>query len=337
MIFLLASALAGGIVTFLLTPQAVSFLRSSGIVGLDQQKEGKPELPTSGGVAVIFGFLASISLFIGLKTFVPGTPPVGIELLLAALSSTFIIGIIGLIDDIHVDRSGVEEKGNSQVRVGLAQKYKFLAPVVAAFPLMAVRAGVTTMHIPFLGTTHFGVLYPLLLVPVAVTSVVNAANMLAGQNGLEASIGAIALAGLGVYAFIHGRTAGAVVAFGMAAPLLAFLRYNAYPAEVLPGDSLTYAVGAAYVSTVVIANIEFFGAVVFLPWIIEAFLKLRSRFQASSLGELQEDGTLEPQHDKIYSLTHVFMRFDLTEKQLVVYASLSELILVSSALVIFIW
>ncbi|MDY6765871.1 MAG: hypothetical protein SVW77_00730, partial [Candidatus Nanohaloarchaea archaeon] len=155
-----------------LTREATAFLRSSGIVGIDQQKEEKPELPTSGGVAVIFGFLAAVSLFIGLTTFVPGAPAAEISLVLAALSSTFIIGFIGLIDDIHVDRErGVEEKGNHQVRVGLAQRYKFLAPVIAALPLMAVKAGTTVMHVPFVGAVEFGLLYPLVLVPVAVTCV----------------------------------------------------------------------------------------------------------------------------------------------------------------------
>ncbi|MDY6762007.1 MAG: hypothetical protein SVY41_03085, partial [Candidatus Nanohaloarchaea archaeon] len=199
--FLAAAVAAGFVTTLVLTPEAIRFLRSSGIVGIDQQKADRPELPTSGGVAVIFGFLAAVSLFIGLTTFVPAAPAANIDLVLAALSSTFIIAFIGLIDDIHVDReAGVEEKGNHQVRVGLAQKYKFLAPVIAALPLMAVKAGTTVMHIPFDGAIQFGLLYPLLLVPVAVTCVVNAANMLAGQNGLETSLGAVALSAVGIFA-----------------------------------------------------------------------------------------------------------------------------------------
>ncbi|MDY6769240.1 MAG: hypothetical protein SVW02_03990 [Candidatus Nanohaloarchaea archaeon] len=336
MVFLAAAVAAGLVTTLLLTPEAMRFLRSSGIVGIDQQKEDRPELPTSGGVAVIFGFLAAISLYIGLTTFLPGSPAADTELLLAALSSTFIIGIIGLIDDIHVDREdGVEEKGNHQVRVGLAQKYKPLAPLVAALPLMAVEAGTTVMHFPIIGAVEFGLLFPLLLVPLAVTSVVNATNMLAGQNGLETSLGFIALTAVGVFAVTQGRPEGAAIALGMAAPLLGFLPYNRYPAKILPGDSLTYAVGAAYVSAVVIGNIEAFGIIVFLPWIVEAFLKLRSRFNASSLGELQEDGTLKPQHDKVYSLTHVFMRFDVTEPQLVRYAVAMELAVVAVAFAVF--
>ncbi|MDY6768686.1 MAG: hypothetical protein SVW02_01110 [Candidatus Nanohaloarchaea archaeon] len=334
--FLAAAAAAGFVTTLVLTPEAMTFLQSSGIVGIDQQKEDRPELPTSGGVAVIFGFLAAVSLYIGLTTFVPGAPTARIELVLAALASTFIIAFIGLIDDIHVDRQeGVEEKGNHQIRIGLAQKYKSLAPAIAALPLMAVKAGTATMHLPFLGAVPFGVLYPLLLVPVAVTCVVNATNMLAGQNGLESALGTIALAAVGVFAFQHGEMEGAAIALGMAAPLAAFWYYNRYPARILPGDSLTYAVGAAYVSATIIANVELFAGIVFLPWIVEAFLKLRSGFQASSLGELQQDETLKPQHDSIYSLTHVFMRFDVSERQLVRYAAALELVVVAAAFAVF--
>ncbi|MDY6765870.1 MAG: hypothetical protein SVW77_00725, partial [Candidatus Nanohaloarchaea archaeon] len=161
------------------------------------------------------------------------------------------------------------------------------------------------------------------------------ANMLAGQNGLETSLGAIALSAVGVFAFLHGEVEGAIIALGMAAPLIAFLHYNWYPADILPGDSLTYAVGAAYVSSVIVGNVELFGIIVFLPWIVEAFLKLRSGFQASSLGELQDDGTLSPQHDTIYSLTHVFMRSGATEKQLVYEAVAVELAVVAAAFLVF--
>lgn len=340
MLFMLTAVVAGFLTTAALTPMAIEFLRNSGIVGIDQQKRQKPELPTSGGVAVVVGFLVAISVYIGLVTFVPlvqGTEPmdVGLELLLASLSATLVIGLIGLIDDIHVDHEGIEEKGNTQVRVGLAQQYKYFAPLIAALPLMAVKAGTSIMHLPFIGQFNVGILYPLVFIPIGITCVVNATNMLAGQNGLETAMGAIAFLGLGVFTYLQGAMEGAIISFGMAAALSAFYIFNAYPARILPGDSLTYAIGAAFASAVIIANVERFGIVIFLPWIAEAFLKLRSRFQASSLGVLQEDGTLKPQHDKVYSMTHVLMRFGVTEQQLVWYAAAGELILVLVALLLF--
>ena len=191
------------------------------------------------------------------------------------------------------------------------------------------------MVLPGICVVDWGVIYPLVLVPLALVALSNATNMLAGQNGLETVLGVILFFGLGTFTFLIGEIEGALISFAMMSALLGFSFYNFYPAKVLPGDTLTYATGAAFASAVIIANAETFGAVIFLPWIAEAFLKLRSRFQASSLGELQPDGTLQPMHDKIYSLTHVMMRFNLTERQLVLYAAAGEFFLVVTALILF--
>ncbi len=335
-LYLALSLLAGFLVTFLLTPLAMEFLLSSGIKGIDQQKEEKPVLPTSGGVAVLFGFLVSVSSFIGLRAFL-GVPSVSNEIVLAAFSSVTIISIIGLVDDIHVKDAGESVKGNTQLSVGFRKWWvKPLFVLPAALPLMVVKAGHASMILPFVGKVSWGILYPLLLVPVAVVAVSNATNMLAGQNGLAAGTGVIALTSLGMFSLLQGSVEGAIIALGMALPLLAFLRYNFYPAKILPGDSLTYAVGAAFVSATIIANVERFALFIFLPWILEAFLKLRTTFQASSLGELQEDGSLHPKEEGIHSLTHVGMRLGLDERGIVLAAVAVETVLCLVAFMVFV-
>jgi len=163
------------------------------------------------------------------------------------------------------------------------------------------------MAFPLIGRVDLGRLYPLVLVPGAILTVSNATNFLAGFNGLEAGMGFILHLSLGIYALLNGRSASAVMALTFAAALLAFLRYNWYPARVFPGD-LNYTIGAACVCVAVVGNIEKYAILCFTPWILEAFLKLRSRFKAESYGILQEDGTLRPPGRKIYSLTHLVMR-----------------------------
>lgn len=335
MLYLALSAFVGFMVVLLLTPTVMDFLWLSGIRGIDQQKPERPQVPTSGGVAVLFGFLLSLTLFIGFETFL-GASMMANDLLLAALSSVLTIALIGLIDDIHVRAEEREVKQESQLSVGFSKWWiKPLLVVPAALPLMVVKAGHSAMVVPFVGLVEFGVVYPLVLVPVAVVAVSNATNMLAGQNGLEASMGAVALFSVGLFAYLNGSMEGAVVAFSMAGPLLGFLYYNKYPSDVLPGDSLTYGVGAAFIATTVIANVERFAIVVFLPWIVEALLKLRSRFQASSLGELREDGTLAPKHDGAYSLSHLLMRRGMTERQIVYVLVLLETIICVAAFSMF--
>lgn len=272
----------------------------------------------------------------GMKTFIPHTSPIETDLLLAALSSTLIIALIGLIDDIHVNADGEDVKNNTQLSVGFRRWWvKPLFVLPAALPLMVVKAGHSTMNLPFIGMIEWGLLYPLILVPIGVIAVSNATNMLAGQNGLETTLGIILFFGLGIFTYLHNQVEGALISFAMASALMGFFHYNFYPANILPGDSLTYAIGAAFASAVIIADAQTFGAVIFIPWIAEAFLKLRSRFQASSLGELRPNGTLKPMYDEIYSITHVLMRFGVTEPQLVMYAAAGQLILVFVALLLF--
>jgi UDP-N-acetylglucosamine--dolichyl-phosphate N-acetylglucosaminephosphotransferase len=61
------------------------------------------------------------------------------------------------------------------------------------------------------------------------------------------------------------------------------------------------------------------GIIMMLPFIIEFFIKLRSRFKASSLGKLRDDGKLDPPYGrKIYSWTHFLMNLrPMTERQIV--------------------
>ena len=329
------SVLTGFLTTLLLIPLSKDFLRSSGIVGIDQQKKDRPVIPTSGGVPVLFGFLVGISLFLGLKTFL--SSGINISFVLAALSSVLVIGLIGLIDDIHVKKQEEQVKKESQLSVGFEKWWiKPLFVIPAALPLMVVRAGQSSMVLPFIGTVDFGILYPLLLVPLGVICVSNGTNMLAGQNGLEAGIGALALFSIGVFALINGGLEAAALSLIMSASLIAFLFYNFYPAEILPGDSLTYSIGAVIAASAIIGNVQRFAMVVFTPWIFEAFLKLRSRFEASSLGELEEDNSLTPKHDKLYSLTHIIMRSGkVTEKRLVQIMYFVELFFVGLAFVLF--
>jgi UDP-N-acetylglucosamine--dolichyl-phosphate N-acetylglucosaminephosphotransferase len=172
---------------------------------------------------------------------------------------------------------------------------------------MAISAGVTHMSIPFLGRIEFGILYPLLLVPVGMVGASNVVNMLAGFNGLEAGMGIIYLLALGLFSLIHESIGSTIFLITLAA-LVGFIKFNWYPARILPGDSLTYLLGSMVAAGVIVGNIERSGILVILPFVIEFFLKLRSRFKASCLGKLRRDGKLDPPYGrKVYSWTHIIM------------------------------
>ncbi|MEE9405809.1 MAG: hypothetical protein V3V26_00195 [Candidatus Aenigmarchaeota archaeon] len=286
----------------------MAFLRGCGIIGIDQQKKEKPLLPSSGGLTVAFGLLTGIMAYIALSTFILHNV-INLSLMLAASSTILIVVLVGLLDDINIKSTKRRDStGTEEFRVGLPQWLKPLLTLPAAIPLMAVSAGESLITPPFIGMFELGLLYPLLLVPIAVLCVSNATNMLAGMNGLEASLGFLASLSVGIYALLIGRVEGAIIALALAAALLAFLKFNWYPAKILPGDSLTYLIGATFVAAIIIANVEMFAVIVFIPWMVEAFLKLRGKFAVASLGDLQPDGTLKSKYRKVYSLTHLVMR-----------------------------
>ncbi len=312
--------------TFFAVPYFIRFFNRIGIVGTDQQKRGKPIIPQAGGIPVFFGFMLGVLVFVGLNSFTNGSD-LNLVTIFAALLSTSVIAMTGFFDDLNIRTQKVSISSDAvDFRVGLKQWQKPLLTLLASIPLIAVQAGVSSVVLPLIGTVNLGIIYPLLLVPLAVVCVSNATNMLAGVNGIESGMSAVMLTTLGIFLYHRGAYEGAIIAFCAAAALIAFLKFNWVPAQMFPGDSLTYFAGAAIVSAVVIGNVEKLGILLFTPWIIEAILKLRGRFKVRSFGNLQADGTIRAPYPKIYSLTHVAMRLPywlgmkrgFTEKQVAI-------------------
>lgn len=346
---ILISAAVAFLAVLLGTPVAEKYLAASGIYGRDQQKPGKPGMPTSGGIIVLLGFLLAVTFYAGAMSLFTDLQ-LDKEILFASLSSVTLIALIGLLDDIHVDvnnlvaeelerditidietgKTFIHQKAElffgaataEEDRRGLSQLVKMFMVLPAAFPLIAVGAGSWGMHIPLIGTVYWGLLYPLILLPLGLLFVSNVVNMLAGTNGLAASLSLIASTALGIFAHQSGALEASAISFMLSAALLAFMYYNWYPASVLPGDSLTYLCGAVMFSAMVIGNMEVFGVALFLPWMIEFGLKARSKFSARSWGRINSENTLDSFYDRNYSLTHLFMDRGLTEEQITLRLSI---------------
>jgi UDP-N-acetylglucosamine--dolichyl-phosphate N-acetylglucosaminephosphotransferase len=143
--------------------------------------------------------------------------------------------------------------------------------------------------------------------------------MLAGLNGLEAGLGFINAITLLIIAAILGEIEVVIIMLGLMGALIAFMRFNWFPAKIFPGDSLTLMVGAGIAAAVIIGNMEKIGLLLFILYFVEFILKARRKFQGQSFGVPQENGTLHaPAH--IDSLTHVAMRLGkgrLNEQQVV--------------------
>jgi UDP-N-acetylglucosamine--dolichyl-phosphate N-acetylglucosaminephosphotransferase len=285
----------------------MKFLYAAGIVSLDINKANKPRLPASGGICVACGVLSGILIYTGLQTFIHGNYTSSIYLL-TAVSSILIVTFAGMLDDLNVKSRPVITKDGKNIKIGFPQWLKPLLVLPAAIPLMVMNVGDTTMAVPFVGDVNFGILYPLLIIPIGVLGASNMVNMLGGFNGMEAGMGLVYTLGLGLYALIHGNQIAAIIFLSTSASLIAFLKYNWYPAKILPGDSLTYLLGAIVAVGVILGNMEKVGIIVMIPFILQGIWKACHKFKFSDLGVLQKDGTIKPQYKGTYSLTHIVMK-----------------------------
>ena len=312
--------------SFFLTKKLIPFFKRNDIIALDLHKKNKPKIANSGGIPVFISVIFGLMFFIAIQTFIFNTTS-QILYLFAGMMTILLISLIGFFDDLNI--SDVI-KGKTKIRKGLKQWQKPLLTLPAAIPLMVVSAGVSTMSIPFIGVVNFGIIYPLILIPIGVVGAANAVNLLGGFNGSEAGMGVVYCLGLASYALFSNEIISAVIFLSTTGALLGFLFFNWYPAKILSGDSLTYGLGATIATGVIIGNMEKAGVIILIPFIIEFFLKLRSKFKAHSLGKLRKDGTLEAPYGKnIYSITHVLMNLGkLKERQVTIGLILIEIIFV---------
>ena len=96
------------LVTYLLTPALIRYLKRINLIVKDQNKEGKPLIPISGGLAVLAGTFAGLLIFIFFRTFIYPISSglilndTNLKFLFAGMISLLIITLVGFLDDIII-------------------------------------------------------------------------------------------------------------------------------------------------------------------------------------------------------------------------------------------
>lgn len=149
-------------------------------------------------------------------------------------------GTLGLYDDIKkffVIKTGF---------FGLRMKHKFILELVLAFVISLMlyySLGIDFVHIPFIGTFHFGIWY----VPFASFTIVafaNAVNITDGLDGLASGALMISLFGLW---FLSASILDVPLSLFLAlwlGSLISFMYFNVFPARIFMGDVGSLAFGA---------------------------------------------------------------------------------------------
>ena len=307
-------------IAFFSLPFLIRKLFAANMTGNDVNKKGQPPVAEMGGLAIVMGAIGSLLLAIAMYTFFNYSfPLIGI---LAAMLTLMIIALIGTYDDLF----------------SMRQSVKAVLPMVAALPLVAVSAaGSTSISFPFVGPVDFGYLYIILLIPLGIAVSSNLTNMLAGFNGMEAGMGCVIFATTLLLALLHGSVEMAMISAAMLGALLAFLRFNWYPARVFTGDIGNLSIGAALAVAVILGNMESVGAILVVPYVLDFFIKAYNKFPSTKWwGELRE-GKLYPLEGRVRGLAQLVMKLynGVSEQKLVLTFIAAEAVCAVVAILLF--
>ena len=211
----LAALLVAALVALISTPVVRSLAFRVGAVDVprDDRRMHDHPIPRMGGLAIFFGFILSVLIFL------PLTPE-----LRGMLLGGVVILILGIFDDIYA----------------LPAKPKFLVQIGAA--LIAVLQG---NQIQFLSNPNIfskEAFWELgwLSVPITVVWIVgitNAVNLIDGLDGLACGVSTISSMTLLVIALIVAEPDVAILMAALAGSCIGFLPYNLNPAKIFMGDT----------------------------------------------------------------------------------------------------
>ncbi len=335
MLEILIAILVSFLVVVIFTPRAIQLLREKGVTGVDVHKPERPEIPKGGGYVILFAIVIALLVIVGLTTF----QQLEVEMvgLFAALVSILMAGMIGLLDD----------------NLDFKNRTKVVLPLIASIPMIAMSVGTPTMTIPFIGTVNFGIAYALVIVPLMMTFIIDATNMYAGMNGLEAGLSAVNASGLVLYIllmpYLDGHTVSAtqteagIVAAALLGASLGFLIFNKYPAKILTGDVGNLPMGATMAAALIIGNMDRLAILMYIPFAINFFLYIvyriytkRNDTEWAKFAKPRDDGTLEVVGPfTVYWILPYFFK-NMTERRNVALLILFQAILVYGAVLLLI-
>jgi phospho-N-acetylmuramoyl-pentapeptide-transferase len=254
-----AQALFMGGLSFLLAviwgPPLIRWLRANG-VGTKIRIEGprtpqvKVGTPTMGGLMIVLPVVI-LTLVLNLGNLIANTAAgraflrqmgwAGDQLIgrsiLVPVAAMLAFGALGAVDDWMGTRGGN----------GLLARHKFPIQIVLGTALALVLhfgMGLRSMAIP---TVPQKIDIGLLYLPIAVFIIVgsaNAINLTDGLDGLAGIITATSFIAYGVIAYLQGQIYLATFAFIVVGACMAFLWFNAHPAQLFMGDVGSQALGA---------------------------------------------------------------------------------------------
>ncbi len=249
--------------------------------------EDKKNVPTMGGILILFSVIVPVILFTKLNDFYVDA---GLFILIS-------FAFIGFMDDFL--------KLKRQSSNGLKGKYKFLLQsvfaLVASFALYMHNPSLSVVVIPLVKNYYldFGP-YFILFSAFIIIGTSNAVNLTDGLDGLAIGIFAIAIAAYLIFSYASSnfkfagylsipyiRNIGEITVFcgALLGASIGFLWFNAYPASVFMGDTGSLSIGGILGYIAIVSKQEILLIVIGFVFVIEAlsvifqvgFYKLRKK------------------------------------------------------------
>ena len=210
-----AALLTAAVVSLISTPVVRSLAFRVGAVDVpkDNRRMHNHPIPRMGGLAIFFGFILSVLLFVPLT-----------QQLRTMLLGAVVIVILGIFDDIYA----------------LPAMPKFMIQIAAA--LVAVLGGNRIFGLSNINIFSSDPYWELgwLSIPISVLWIVgitNAVNLIDGLDGLACGVSTISSMTLLVIALIMAEPDVAILTAALAGACLGFLPYNMNPARIFMGDT----------------------------------------------------------------------------------------------------
>jgi phospho-N-acetylmuramoyl-pentapeptide-transferase len=225
-------------------------LRKEEFFALHASHKQKDGVPTMGGILILIAIVVPTLLWVDILN-------INVAIILGA---TIWLGILGGVDDL----AKVRKRGAAGVSARKKFFWQTLLAVVVGVVLVSLpdkTSFTTRLSIPFWKhpVVDLGVGYVIFAAFVIVGSS-NAVNLTDGLDGLAIGCSAIAVVAYGIICYLAGHAGFArylniqyvpgsgelcVFCAAMLGAGLAFLWYNAYPAQIFMGDTGSLALGGA--------------------------------------------------------------------------------------------
>ena len=308
-------------------PHSIRKLESAGYVAKDMYKIDKPQIPTNVGIVILFISYISICIlpfasrvfnrFFNSEFYFSGLSETHTALLLVVSVYSF----YGLVDDL----------------VDIGRLLKVLLPILFSIPLIEV-VNPENLILPYFGEYNLSTtlyadfkwsdIFKILIIPIYIMVVSNLVNMHSGYNGLQTGLTIILLTTLVLKSIFEGEIKSIVPVGAFLGSLIAFWRYNFYPARAFEGNIGSLLSGSVIGGVIVVQQYWFFGFFILMPhtfnfilWIIWLVnmrrypnVHLNTEGHHTKFGSLSSNGTIQvPNNLTLKWIPNYY--FELSEKQ----------------------